>query len=118
MSAEVKCQFDGAFRKIMCGVITGNRSAVVGKLRAAQLIDFARSSASADARTSSANGYNRGAVGALDESARVCGDGPRGPLARFVRGGFPASVGDIDRRTSGNVLRTVQVAIVEHQDFV
>src|SRR6266567_1222841 len=102
----------------MRGVVAGNRGAVIGKLRGAQLIDLARGSASANARISSAHGYDGGAVGALDESAGVCGDGPGRPLARFVRGGFPASVGDIDGRTAGDVLRAIQIAIVEHQNFV
>src|SRR6266478_5262189 len=109
MRAEVERQLDGAFRKIVRGVITGNCGAIVGELRGAQLINLARGSASANAGISSAHGYDGGAVGALDERAGVCGDGPGRPLARFVRSGFSASVGDIDRRAPSDVLRSVQV---------
>src|SRR5260370_6440940 len=112
MRAEVERLLDGAFRKIVRGVVTGNRAAIVGELRVAELIDLAGRCASADARQSSTNHDNRGAVGALDERAGVCSDGPWGPLARFVRGGFSASVSGVDRRTARDVLPGVQVALV------
>src|SRR5258708_27936256 len=101
----------------MRGVVAGDRGAVIGKLRGAQLIDLARSSASADARISPTYGYDGGAVSALDERAGVCGDGPRGPLARFVRGGFAASGGDVVGRGPRHVPPAVHGAAVPHPNF-
>src|SRR5713226_3242515 len=102
MRAEAERLFDSAFRKIVRGVVAGNCGAVVGELRVAQLIDLASRAASANAGDPSTERDDRGAVGALDERAGVCSDGPGGPLARFVRGGFPAGVRDVDRRTRGD----------------
>src|SRR5712692_398257 len=98
MRAEAERLFDGTFRKIVRGVVAENCCAVVRRLRVAQLIDLAGGAASANSGSSAAQRDDRGSVGALDERAGVCGDGPWGPLACFVGGGFPAGVGDIDRR--------------------
>src|SRR5712692_4926399 len=99
MRAETERLFDGAFRKIVRGVVAGNRRAVVGELRVIQLIDLAGGAASANSGRSAAQRDDRGSVGALDERAGVCRHGPWRPLARFVCGGFAAGIRDIDRWT-------------------
>src|SRR5258708_10789857 len=95
MRAEIERLFDGAFWEIVRGIVAENRGAVVGELRVLELINLAGSAASADARRSRAYRDDRRAVGALGERAGVCGDAPRGPLARFVRGGFSFRVSEI-----------------------
>src|SRR5712692_9473674 len=99
MRAETERLFDGTFGKIVRGVVAGNCCTVVRKLHVAQLIDLADGGASANSGSSAAQRDDRGSVGALDERAGVCGDGPWRPLARFVRGGFAAGIRDIDRWT-------------------
>src|ERR1700686_3846746 len=98
MRAEIQRLLDGALRKIVRGVVAGNRGSVVRELGILQQIDLAGGAPSADSGCSSSERDHSGAVGALDERAGVCGDGPWGPLASFVRGGLPSTVGDIDRR--------------------
>src|SRR5579859_6609112 len=87
-----------AFWKIMCGVITLNRHAIIGQLRVRKLIHFSGSAASTDSRNSSAENNLGGAIGTFDGRATVCHDGPRRPFPRLVGGGFAASVRDIDWR--------------------
>ena|SRR5436309_11174951 len=118
MRAETERLLYGALRKIVRGVVAGNRGAVVGKLAVLQLIHLARRATSANAGRSPTERDNRGAVSALDERAGVCGDGPWRPLARFVGGGFPAGVSDVDWRTRSDQVGIIEVAIIEHQDFV
>src|SRR5258708_22875966 len=117
MGGGVEGLFDGALRKIVRGVVAGDGGAGVGELRVLQLIDFARCAASADSGRSPAQRDNSGAVAALDERAGIRSDGPRGPLARFVRGGFSAGVGDIDWRARGGQNRILWVAGIEPQNF-
>src|SRR5258708_35704958 len=105
MRAEIERLFDGAFWEIVRGIVAENRGAVVGELRVLELINLAGSAASADARRSRAYRDDRRAVGALGERAGVCGDAPRGPLARFVRGGFFFGGSDIDRRGGREAVR-------------
>src|SRR3989475_4364226 len=118
MRAETERLLYGALRKIVRGVVAGNGGAVVGKLAVLQLIPLARRAASADSGSPPAERDDRGAVAALDERAGVCGDGPWRPFTRFVRGGFPAGVSDVDWRTRSDQVGIIEVAIIEHEGFV
>src|SRR2546427_4155543 len=118
MRAETERLLYGALRKIVRGVVAGNGGAVVGKLAVLQLIHLARRAASADSGSSPAERDDRGAVAALDERAGVCGDGPWRPFTRFVRGGFPAGVSDVDWPTASDQVGLIEVAVIPHQGFV
>src|SRR5271163_937723 len=102
----------------MRGVVARDGGAVIGKLRAGELIDFSGGAGAADSGRASTHGYDRGAIGAFDVGATVGGDGPRRPLAGFVGGGFATGEGNVDGRPGGEIGNGVQVAIVEHQNFV
>src|SRR5882724_2101209 len=111
MRAESKRLFDGTLRKIVRGVVTGNRGAIVGQLRVAQFVDFSRAGAVAN--------RNLGcSIGALEQRGAICGDGPRRPLARLVGGGFSPRVANRDGRTPGYIRGGIEVAIIEHKNLV
>src|SRR2546427_12765990 len=118
MRAETERLFDGALRKIVRGVVAGNCGAVVGKLAVLQLIHLARRAASADSGSSPAEREDCCPVSALDERAGVCGDGPWRPFTRFVRGGFPGGVSDVDWRARRDQVGIIEVAVIQHEGFV
>src|SRR5277367_2431265 len=99
-------------------VVGRDGGAVVGKLRAGKLIDFPGASCAADSGSAATHGYDRRAVCTFDDGAGVGGDGPGRPFAGFVGGGFAAGVGDVDGRASGEIRDGVEIAIIEHQNFV
>src|SRR4029077_4515890 len=43
---------------------------------------------------------------------------PRRPLAGFVRGGFAPGEGDVDWRAASDVFGVVEIAGIEHENFV
>src|SRR5882724_10705880 len=111
MRAESERLLDGTLRKIVRRVVTGNRGAVVGELRVAQLVDFSRAGAVA-------NRHLRGSIGTLKQRGAICGDGPRRPLARLVGGGFSPRIANRDGRTPGDIRGRIEVAIIEHKNLV
>src|SRR5260370_34015366 len=117
MRAEAEGLLDGALGKIVRGVVAGDGAAVVGKLRGGKLIHFALCAASTHAGYSPAQGGEGGAVTALDERAGIGGDGPRGPLARFVGGGPSAGGGGIDGRAAREVFSGLEGVVIEHENF-
>src|SRR6267154_5961928 len=97
MRAESERLLDGTLRKIVRRVVTGNRGAIVGQLRVAQLVDFSRGGAVAD-------GHLGGSIGAFEQRGAIGGDGPRRPLARLVGGSFSPRIANRDGRTPGDIL--------------
>src|SRR5204863_1732028 len=111
MCAESERLLDGTLRKIVRGVVTGNRGAVVGQLRVAQFVYFSGAGAVADR-------YLGGSIGALEQRGAICGDGPRRPLARLVGGGFSPRVANRDGRSADDIRGGIEVAVVQHKNLV
>src|ERR1051326_397265 len=118
MRAEIERGFNRAFGKIVCGVVAGNGSAIVGKLRVAELINFSGGAAASNTGNAAAERDQRGAVAAFEQRTGICGDAPRRPLAGFVGGGLAASQSDVDGRPARDVRGVIEITIIEHQDFV